>query len=155
MRFPWKVWSCLSMLEMSHLIKPTKRPLCPGKTQISLGICPIWSVFAVRMKKHWVFSYPLSGHQSLWSDWADAQADRSLRWVHRSFWFRHAVAQMVLLCNRKCFLHFLRKMGKLKSWSKDLVASINNNVVYVLWLHAVLYTILWWKGRRKLPFKCC
>ena len=39
-------------------------------------------VFAVRMKKRWVFSYPLSAQRRLWSDWADAQADPSLRWAH-------------------------------------------------------------------------
>ena len=33
----------------------------------------------------------------LWSDWVDAQADLSLRWVHRTFcWFCHEAAQMVL-----------------------------------------------------------
>ena len=32
--------------------------LRPAKTQISLGIRPVWSVFAVRMKKAWVLSYP-------------------------------------------------------------------------------------------------
>ena len=42
-------------------------------------------VFAVRMKKAWVLSYPLSGQQRLWSDWADAQADLSLRWAHSHF----------------------------------------------------------------------
>ena len=42
-------------------------------------------VFAVRMKKVWVLSYPLSGQQRLWSDWADAQAYLSLRWVHIHF----------------------------------------------------------------------
>ena len=41
-------------------------------------------VFAVRMKKYWVLSYPLSAQQRLWSDWADAQADLSLRWAHIS-----------------------------------------------------------------------
>ena len=39
-------------------------------------------VFAVRMRKAWVFSYPLSAQRRLWSDWADAQADLSLRWAH-------------------------------------------------------------------------
>ena len=34
-------------------------------------------VFAVRMKKPWVLSYPLSAQGRLWSDWADAQ----LIWV--------------------------------------------------------------------------
>ena len=47
-------------------------------------------VFIVRMKKPWVLSYPLSTQWRLWSDWANAQADLSLRWVHRSFcWFWH------------------------------------------------------------------
>ena len=36
-------------------------------------------VFTVRMKEAWVLSYPLSAQQRLWSDWADAQADLSLR----------------------------------------------------------------------------
>ena len=39
-------------------------------------------VFAVGMKKAWVLSYPLSAQQSLWSDWADAQAEMSLCWAH-------------------------------------------------------------------------
>ena len=36
-------------------------------------------VFAVRMKKAWVLSYPLSGQRRLLSDWANAQADLSVR----------------------------------------------------------------------------
>ena len=54
----------------SRITKPTKWLMRRRKTQISLGICPVWSVFAARMKNlallatHWV---------------------RSLRWVHRSF----------------------------------------------------------------------
>ena len=39
-------------------------------------------VLAVRMKKAWTFSYPLSAQRRLWSDWADTQADQSLRWAH-------------------------------------------------------------------------
>ena len=42
-------------------------------------------VFAVRMKKAWVLSYPLSAQRSLCSDWVDAQADLSLRWAHSHF----------------------------------------------------------------------
>ena len=57
----------------------------PAKTQISLGIRPVWSVFAARMKKAWVLSYPLSAQRRRWSDWADAQADLSLRWAHSHF----------------------------------------------------------------------
>ena len=43
------------------------------------------SVFAVRMKKPWALSYPLNAQRRLWSDWADAQADLSLRWAHSHF----------------------------------------------------------------------
>ena len=42
-------------------------------------------VFAVHMKKAWVLSYPLSAQRRLWSDWAEAQADLSLRWAHSHF----------------------------------------------------------------------
>ena len=42
-------------------------------------------VFAVRMKKAWVLSYPMSAQRRLWSDWADAQADLSLCWAHTHF----------------------------------------------------------------------
>ena len=42
-------------------------------------------VFAVRMKKVWVLRFPFSTQRRLWSDWADAQADLSLRWVHSHF----------------------------------------------------------------------
>ena len=42
-------------------------------------------VYAVRMKKPWVLSYPLSAQRRLWSDWVDAQADLSLRWAHTHF----------------------------------------------------------------------
>ena len=38
-------------------------------------------VFAVHIKKALVLSYPLSVKQRLWSDWADAQADLSLRYA--------------------------------------------------------------------------
>ena len=47
-------------------------------------------VFAVRMKKPWVLSYPLSAQLRLWSDWAHAQADLSLA--------GRTVPLLVLLC---------------------------------------------------------
>ena len=39
------------------MTKPTKWPVRPAKTQISLSIHPVWSVFAVRIKKHWALNY--------------------------------------------------------------------------------------------------
>ena len=55
-----------------------KMAVRPAKTRISLGIHPVWTVFAVGMKKAWVLSYPLSAQPRLWLDWADAQANPSL-----------------------------------------------------------------------------
>ena len=72
------------IFELRH-DKSNKVTVCPAKTQISLGICPVWSDFAVCMKKALVLSYPLSAQQRLWSDWADAQADLSLCWAHSHF----------------------------------------------------------------------
>ena len=65
--------------------KTNKMAVRLAKTQIRLGIRPVWSVFTVRMKKFWVLSYPLNAQRRLWSDWADAQADLSLRWAHTHF----------------------------------------------------------------------
>ena len=85
---------------------PAKWHVRPAKTQISLGIRPVWSVFAVRMKKAWVFSYQLSAQRRLWSDWADARADPSLRWAHMPFrWFCHEVAQILKIQTPKKLLY--------------------------------------------------
>ena len=53
------------------MTKPTKWSVDPAKTQISLGICPVWSVFAVRQ---WVAEDPMFLHADIkdWSDWMDA-----------------------------------------------------------------------------------
>ena len=52
-------------------------------------------VFAVRIKRALVLSYPLSAQRRLWSDGANAKADQSLRWAHMPFCkFCHALAQL-------------------------------------------------------------
>ena len=48
------------------------------------------------MKKPWVLSYPLSAQRSLWSDWADAQANLSLCWAQSFCWFCHEVGYMLM-----------------------------------------------------------
>ena len=116
----WRVFKFRQGYKMNQCTtKPTKWPVRPAKTQISLGMCPVWSVFAVHLKKCWVLSYPLSTQRRLWSDWVDAQADLSLCWAaaHRSFcWFCHAVAQTIsepILCpyKRRFILHYsVRKL---------------------------------------------
>ena len=63
----------------------------PAKT----GIRPDLSVFMVHSMSSLGFNLSSCGHRRLWSDWADAQADLSLRWAHRSFcWFSHKVAHL-------------------------------------------------------------
>ena len=65
----------------------------PAKTQISLGIRPVWSVFAVRSVGSLGPELSSCGQRRLRSDWADVQADPSLRWTHTHFcWFGHEVA---------------------------------------------------------------
>ena len=77
-----------------RMTKPTKWPVRPAKSQISLGI--FW-VFAVRMKKHWAINNLLSAHWRFWSDWADTQTELSLLWVHIWFcWFCRATAHIIL-----------------------------------------------------------
>ena len=52
-------------------------------------------VFAVCSMGSWGLKVSSCGQWRLWSDWADAQADLSLRWVHMSFcWFCHVAAQI-------------------------------------------------------------
>ena len=52
-------YSRINKKHSSHLMtKPTKR-LCAQRRQISLGIRPVWSFFAVRTKKAWFLSYTL------------------------------------------------------------------------------------------------
>ena len=55
----------------------------PAKTQISLGIRPVWSESS--LCAYWVAKHPSFLHadsEDSDSDWADAQADLSLRWAH-------------------------------------------------------------------------
>ena len=81
---------------MSRLMtKLTKWHVCPPNTQISLGIRPVWSESS--LCAHWVakdISF-LHADSEDWWDWADAQADLSLRWSHMLFcWFCHEAAQL-------------------------------------------------------------
>ena len=65
--------------------KPTKWVYAQRKLRSDWASASLIRVFAVRMKKAWVLSYPFSAQRRLWSDWADTQADLSLRLVHSHF----------------------------------------------------------------------
>ena len=62
--------------------KTNKMSVRPAKTQISLGIRTVWSESS--LSAQWVAKDPsfLRADSEDWSDWADAQADLSLRWAH-------------------------------------------------------------------------
>ena len=74
---PWKGY------DLSRLMtKPTKWR-APSEDSDQPGHpSSLIRIFAVRRKNHWVLSYPLSAQRRVWSDWADAQTDPSLRWAH-------------------------------------------------------------------------
>ena len=79
--------------------KTNKMNCAPSEDSDQPGHLPsLIRVFAVCMKKHWALKYLLSAQWRLWSDWADAQADLSLRWAHMSFcWFCHGGAHLLPL----------------------------------------------------------
>ena len=78
--------------------KTNKMACAPTEDSDQPGLPPcLIRVFAVRMKKPWALSYPLSAQRRLWLDWADAQADLSLLTSlgAESFcWFCHEAAQI-------------------------------------------------------------
>ena len=62
--------------------KTNRMSVHTAKTQISLGVHPVWSEYSLSAWRnlgslaiHWA-------HSKDWSDWADAQADLSLCWAH-------------------------------------------------------------------------
>ena len=104
----------LKLMHLSCLMtKPTKWRVHPAKTQISLGICPVWSESWLSVwSKFGSLSYPLSAQRSLWSDWADAQADQSLRWAHT-----HFVGFVMSRLNSKGIWRLSWLVGVIRSWN--------------------------------------
>ena len=62
-----------------------KMTVRPAKTQISLGIRPVWSESSLSAWRKPGSFATHSAHSKGWSDWADAQADLSLCWAHSHF----------------------------------------------------------------------
>ena len=79
--------------------KTNKVTVRPAKTWISLGIRPVWSESSLSA---WIKLGSLAtqwAHSEDWSDWMDAQANLSLRWADRSYyWFCHALADKLSMC---------------------------------------------------------
>ena len=88
--------SSLHDFNMSRMMrKPTNWSVRPARTQISLGIRPVWSKSSLCAQ--WVAkdSSFLHADSEDWSYWTDAQANLNLRWAHMPFcWFCHEVTQL-------------------------------------------------------------
>ena len=121
----WWVLSCSGKFNLCRIVmsclmtKPTKWR-APSEDSDQPGHLPsLIRVFAVRMKKAWVLSYPLSAQWRHWSVWEDAQADLSLGWAHMPFcWFCHEVAQLLWLGLEKVV-----EAATMAEWSKPLTPS--------------------------------
>ena len=101
------------------MTKPTKWSVRQMKTQISLGIPPVWAEsLQLHLMGSWEPNVSSCGQRRLWSDWVDAQADLSLCWAQRSFcWFCHEAAQL-LLCAQE--VKALTSFGRSTSLSEPL-----------------------------------
>ena len=75
------------------------RPVWSESSSDQPGICPVWSESSLLAWRKLGCSATYWVHSELWSDQADAQADLSLRWAHRSFcWFYCEVAHIMCMC---------------------------------------------------------
>ena len=83
----------------------------PAKTQISLGIRPVWSESSLSAWRKLGSLATRWAHSADWSDWADAQADLSLRWAHIHF---VGFVMSRLKCNHKGSLWFI--WSKIYDW---------------------------------------
>ena len=102
------------------MAKPTKWVCAqPSEDSDQPGHLPsLIRIFAVCMEKPWVLSYPWSAQRRLRSNWADAQADLSLRWAHSLCWFCHVVAHV--------FARFILQYEE--SWVNNIWATTHQNV---------------------------
>ena len=93
-------------------------------------------VFAVRMKKHRVLSYPWSALRRLWSDQADAQADLSLRWAHRPFcWFFREAALFRYCILFGLYMYITSVYRKFPKYSDTQNICSNDSKIWTMWLY--------------------
>ena len=114
--------------------KTNKMAVRPAKTQISLGMI---RVFTVRMKKARFLSYmyQFSAQRRLWSDWADAQADLSLRWTHSHF-IGFVTSRFNSITEGSFFCPVLTEKKKKK---KKKLGQQLNNLIYIAYKQNVTF----------------
>ena len=112
-------------------------------------------VFAVRMKKAWVLSYPLSARRRLWSDWADSEADPSLRWTHCHF-VGFVMRQLRFLFMMRLTLTSVtqaKTLKKMEAKDSGFRALLSLNAVYIrkMLSKSVIFYMEWlfWKENER------
>ena len=108
---------------MSRLMtKPTKWQVRSAKTQISLSIRPVWSVFAVRLKK----LGSLATHKVRSEDSDQTGRVPKLIWVFRGwahmllFWFCHDAAHMPRGCHNHGSQLYCGTKRNRKTWNHKM-----------------------------------
>ena len=98
--------------------------MCAHRRQISLGIRPVWSVFALRMKKDWVLIYPLS---------ASEDSDQT-GWMPRLIWvFAGRTCHFVGFVMRRIKCAFISMLLLSESISSNFLLSVTDlEVISVL-----------------------
>ena len=117
------------------MTKPTKWPMCPAKTPISLGIHPVWSESS------------LSGWRKLGSlatHWAHSEGSVQTGWVPRLIWvfaghtghfvkFCHTVAHIIV--SLQWIAKTLIKRRQCAGWSVSLLFAYGIQQVFIMtWL---------------------
>ena len=78
------VWYSTKCNMSRNTVFPTRLHVRQAMTQTSLRIpCRLIRVFAIRLKTLSILGYLQSSMWILWSDCADALAERNLRWAHK------------------------------------------------------------------------
>ena len=127
-------------LNLSRLMtKPTKWHVHPAKTQISLGIHPVWSESLLCAE--WVVAKDpsfLHADSEDRSDLADDQADLGLCWTHMPFcWFYHDAAHFTNAFEGENIFSISHKKVKgtlLLSWQKP-ISFITKKVMNTIQFH--------------------
>ena len=107
------------------MTKPTKRLCAQRRLRSAWSECSLCT--------QWVAKDPSFLHvdREDWSDWADAQADLSLRWAHMPLcWFCHKAAHML------CVLINMTIVVTLLTFEWILQATMDSNftkIVYLQW----------------------
>ena len=143
----------------------------PVKTQISLGIRPVWSVFAVRKKKAWVLSYPLSAQRRLWWDWADAQAELSLHsadshfvdfdmrrfisqtWTDKTMWIKQHQELTILKQLAACSSNPTRPFS-VKYIPVQIPSSSGETISSEMALSSNTFRVMFWKKNTDIQIMC-